>query len=241
MQVGPLIAAQYPGSQTNDGPQMHGAVMLGGMFGQFVNLGVAIVARSNAIVGIGGDNLVQLFLTVSQPFILVRILQEAAATAAAVVVRHVWRHVHKVFFTNTGFHDIPQILGALVAKALPDDVTGVLNGELNFQVFVPVGIDLQFSFPEPFGVKGENTENFKVGSDFVFLQSGPDCERDVASLGVEEDFTPQFLSLPNGHLGEMFPGFVIGQEHAVILRGPTFAAVGPIIAFTDHMENFPQW
>ena len=37
--------------------------------------------------------------------------------------------------------------------------------------------------------------------EFEFLLSGPDSERDVASLGVEEDFTPQLHRLIQGHLG----------------------------------------
>jgi hypothetical protein len=30
--------------------------------------------------------------------------------------------------------------------------------------------------------------------DIKFLQSGPDCESDVPSFGIEKRFTPQFVS-----------------------------------------------
>lgn len=107
VQIGPLVAAQHPGGQANDGPQMHGGIMLGRMFGQLVNLGVTVVARSNTVIRIGGNNLVQLFLAIRQPFFLIGILQEAAATTAAVVVGHIGGHIDKVFFPNTGLDYIP--------------------------------------------------------------------------------------------------------------------------------------
>jgi hypothetical protein len=49
-----------------------------------------------------------------------------------------------------------------------------LNREFNLQILVPVGIDLQSSFADPFRIVLINGGYFKVVIDVEFFQSGPD-------------------------------------------------------------------
>jgi hypothetical protein len=83
-------------------------------------------------------------------------------------------HVDKVFFTHHGFDYITQIVGNRVAEALAYDLAGVLNREFDLQVFVPVGIDLQFAFADPTGIIFINAFDFKIVFEVEFFQSGPD-------------------------------------------------------------------
>jgi hypothetical protein len=53
-------------------------------------------------------------------------------------------------------------------------LAGVLNGEFDFQVFVPVRIDLQFAFANPFGVIFINVLDLEMMLEIEFFQSGPD-------------------------------------------------------------------
>jgi hypothetical protein len=101
-------------------------------------------------------------------------LEKTAAAAAAEVVGAVGLHVDEVFLAHDGFDDVAQILGDGVTKAFADDLAGILNGELDLEVLVPVGIDLQFAFADPFGVVFVNVFDFKVVLDVEFFQSGPD-------------------------------------------------------------------
>jgi hypothetical protein len=50
----------------------------------------------------------------------------------------------------------------------------ILDGELDFAVFVPVAVDLEFALADPLGVIFVNAFNFKFVLDVEFLQSGPD-------------------------------------------------------------------
>jgi hypothetical protein len=45
---------------------------------------------------------------------------------------------------------------------------------LYFQIPVPVGIDIQFALPDPFGVIFIDVLDFEIMLDVEFFQSGPD-------------------------------------------------------------------
>jgi hypothetical protein len=96
-------------------------------------------------------------------------------------------HLNKIFFTHHRFHRVPQIFGHRISKGLAYQLAGVLNRKLDFQVLVPIGIDLQLSFPDPLGIILNDTLYFKVVLNFEFFQSEPDCEKLVPSLGIEPD------------------------------------------------------
>lgn len=165
------------------------------MFAEFMYLGMAVMATRDAVIRAGGLDLLVLQTTVFQALVLESGLEKAAAATTAIIVRSVGGHVDEVFLTNNGFHDEPQIFGNGVAIAFADDLAGVLDREFDFQVFVPVGIDLELAFTDPFGIIFVNIFNFKLMFNFEFFQSGPDCKCYVPSLGIEKRFTPQLMSL----------------------------------------------
>jgi hypothetical protein len=83
-------------------------------------------------------------------------------------------HVDEVLLAHHGFDHKAQIFGNRIAKALADDLAGILDGELDLQVFVPVGIDLEFALADPFGIIFVNAFDFKIVLEVEFFQSGPD-------------------------------------------------------------------
>jgi len=53
-------------------------------------------------------------------------------------------------------------------------LTGILGGEFYFSILVPIGIDLEFPFPDPFGVVSDDAFRFKMVFNLEFFQSDPD-------------------------------------------------------------------
>ena len=103
-----------------------------------MNLGVAVVARRNAIGCLGGQNLVGLGLAVCPSLLGESGLKKSAATAAAKVIGAVGGHVHKVFFPDHSTHHVSHVFGNRIAKGLSDQLTRVLKRELDLTLLVPV-------------------------------------------------------------------------------------------------------
>jgi len=141
---------------------------------EFMNLGVTVMATGDAVICTCGLDLVIFQLPVSQAFLFEPGLEESPAAAAAIVVGAVGLHVDEVFFAHNGFHHKPQVIGNGIAIAFPHDLTGILDRKFNFQVFVPVGVHLEFAFTYPFGIVFVNIFYIKVMFQVVFFQSGPD-------------------------------------------------------------------
>ncbi len=169
-----FIGTQDAHCQTHDGPNMHHLVAGAVMFAEFVNLGVAVMASGDTIAGLGVLNLAILEATVLQALILETGLEKTAAAAAAIIVGTVRNHVYEVFLAHKSFHHKAQVFGNGVAKGFTHDLTWVLSGELNLQVLVPIGIDLELALANPFGVVFINIFNFKVMLDVEFFQSCQD-------------------------------------------------------------------
>ena len=121
---------------------MNHGVIASVMFTEFMDLCMAVVAGSNAVVCTGGFNLIIFGLSIDQAFFLESRLEETAAAATAEIVGFVGGHIHKIFFPHNGFHHKAQIICNGIAIAFSDNLAGILDGELDFQVLVPVGIDL---------------------------------------------------------------------------------------------------
>ena len=155
---------------------MQGMVTAFIMLSQVMNLGMAVVTRGDGVLGPRGLNLVELYLAIFTALFGKSRLQKTTTAAATVVVGLIWRHIDEVFRTDNLFHHITQVIGHGVAKGLPDQLAGILNGEGYFQVLVPVGVDRQFSFPYPFCVILNNAGNLEVVFNVKFFQSGPDCK-----------------------------------------------------------------
>jgi hypothetical protein len=173
-QVFSFIGAKNAHGQANQGPQMDHAVIAAIMVAELMDLGMAVVAAGDAVVCAGGLDLIIFDFPVSQAFILEAGLEKSAAAAAAKVVGAVGHHIDEIFFADNGFHHKPQVVGNRVAIAFSDDLTGILDRKFNFQVFVPVGVNLEFTFTDPFGIVFVNIFYFKVMFEVEFFQSGPD-------------------------------------------------------------------
>ena len=146
------------------------------MIGQIVNLGMAVVTRGYDIVGTGGIYLIEFNFAILAAFVFSTRLQEPTATATAVVVGPIGRHVDKILLANHRFGYIAQIFCRCIPKGFPDQLTGILQGKFNAQLFVPVTADWKFSFPDPLGVILPDVGDFKTVFYIKFLQSRPECE-----------------------------------------------------------------
>ena len=173
-QVFPFVRPEYSQRKANEGPEVDDRIMSAIMLTQFMNLGMAVMTSGNAVIRSSGFNLIIFQLSIHQALLLEPGLQKSAATAAAVVVRFIGLHVNEIFFTHNGFDHETKIICDRIAIALSNDLAGILNREFDFQVLVPVGIDLQFSFTDPFGIIFINVFYFKIVFDVEFFQSGPD-------------------------------------------------------------------
>jgi hypothetical protein len=60
-----------------------------------------------------------------------------------------------------------------------------MNGKLHLEILVPIRVDPQFSFPDPFGITLNNRYDLKIVRNVEFFQSGPDREEFVPSFRVE--------------------------------------------------------
>ena len=154
---------------------------------QIMNLGMAVVARRNAVICFCRYNLVGLEFAVASARFRISGLEKSAAAAAAVVVRPVRVHFDEVFFTHHRFHGISQIFGHRIPKGFANQLARILNRKFNFEILVPIGIDLEFSFFDPLGIILNDASNLKIVIDVEFFQSGPDCKKFVPSLGIEPD------------------------------------------------------
>jgi hypothetical protein len=103
-----------------------------------MNLGMAVVAGSDAILCACCQNLLRFNLAVIPAFFLKTGLQETAPAAAAEIVGSIRRHVDEVFFTHHRFYNITEVFSYRVAKGFSYQLTGILNGKFNLPVLVPV-------------------------------------------------------------------------------------------------------
>jgi hypothetical protein len=141
---------------------------------EFVNLGMAIVTSGHAVIGAGGPDLIVFEPAVRQPGILIARLEESAAAAAAVIVRSVGVHLDEIFFPHHRFHNKPEVFCNRIPKGFADDLTRILNRKLDLEVLIPVGVDLQFSLPDPFGIIFVDIFYLKGVFDIELFQSCQD-------------------------------------------------------------------
>ena len=137
-------------------------------------------------------------------------------------------HFDEIFFSHNRLHRVPQIFGHRVPKGLAHQLAGVLNREFDFEVLVPVGIDLQLSFPDPLGIILNDTLDLKVVLDIEFFQSEPDCKQLVPSLGIEPDLGFEIIYGFGLDSYNFLPVFIVRQKQAVIFRRPSFCSVCPV-------------
>ena len=139
-----------------------------------MDLGVTIVTAGDTIIRTGGFNLLIFYFSELQAFFLETGLEKTTAATAAIIIGPVGLHIDEILLTHHGLDDIAQIFSNRIAECFANDLAGILNGKLNFQVLVPVGIDLQFSLPDPLGIILVDILDFKIVLNVELFQSGPD-------------------------------------------------------------------
>jgi hypothetical protein len=173
-QVLAFVGSQNSQREADQGPQVDHRVATAIVFAKFVDLGVAVVATGDAVVGAGGLDLLILEAAILQALLLETGLEEAAASAAAEIVGTVGGHIDEVLFAHHGFDHEAQVLGDGVTVAFAHDLAGVLNREFDLQLLVPVAVDLELALPDPLGVVLVDVLDFKIMFEVEFFQSGPD-------------------------------------------------------------------
>jgi hypothetical protein len=144
------------------------------MLAELMNLGVAVMTAGDTIIRAGFLNLIILYLAELQTLLLETGLEETAAAAATIIVRLVGLHINKIFFPDDRLDHEAQIIGNRIPITLAHDLTGILHRKRNFQILVPVGIDLELSLADPFGIVFINVLDDKVVLDVEFFQSCQD-------------------------------------------------------------------
>ena len=111
-------------------------------FTHVMDLCMAIVTWCNAVICFCRQNLVGFELAIGTTRLSISRLEKPTAAAAAVIVGLVGIHLDEIFFSDHRFHRVPQIFGHRIPKGFAYQLAGVLNRKFDFQILVPVGIDL---------------------------------------------------------------------------------------------------
>lgn len=136
--IGSFIGAEDTKGKVEQSPQVNGFPCVAVDFGHIMNLGMAVVARRNAIGCLGGQNLIGLGLAVRPSLLGESRLKVSATAAAAEVIGTIGGHVNEVFFPDNGLYHIAHVLGNRISQGLSDQLTGILKRELDLAFFVPV-------------------------------------------------------------------------------------------------------
>jgi hypothetical protein len=198
------------------------------MFMQIVNLCVAVMTGRNAIIRFCSHYLLKFAFAVLAPGFGKSGLKESPAAATAVVVRLVGSHLYKIFLAHNRFNNIPQVICHGIAQTLTNQLARVLYGKFYSAIFVPVGIDFEFSFPDPLGIILNNALALEIVLDIEFFQPDPDCKKFVPSLRVEPDLALEIIHCFGFDRYNMFPTLIIRQKHAVVFRRPSLGAISPV-------------
>ncbi len=173
-QIFPFVRPQNPQRKADERPEVNHRIITAVMLTELMDLSVAVMTSGNAVVRAGRLDLLIFQFSILQTLFLESGLQKTAAATATVVVGPVGLHVDEIFFTHNGLDHKTQIFGNGIAVTFTDNLTWILNRELDFEVFVPVGADLQLAFTDPFGIIFIDIFNFKIVFNVEFFQSGPD-------------------------------------------------------------------
>jgi hypothetical protein len=153
---------------------MHDGIITAVMLTELMNLGMAIMTAGNTVIRTGFLDLLVLQPAKFQTLFFHAGLEKTAAAAAAIIVGSVGNHINKVLLSDDRFDHESQVFGNGISKALAHDLTGVLHGKFNLEVLVPVGVDLEFSFPDPLGIVFIDVLDDKVMLDVELFQSCQD-------------------------------------------------------------------
>jgi hypothetical protein len=173
-QIFTFIGSENTERQANQCPEMHDMIVTFVVLAEFMYLGMAVMTGRYTVCRAGGFDLIVFQFAVSQALFLVSRLEKTTTAATAVIIGLVGRHIDEVFFSHDRFDDKAQIVGNGITVAFTDDLTGILSRKFDFKVFVPVGADLKFAFPDPFRIVFVNVFYDEAVLDVEFFQSCQD-------------------------------------------------------------------
>ena len=153
---------------------MNDGIIAAVMLTELMNLGMAVMAAGDTVIRAGSFYLFILQPAEFQTMFFHAGLEETAAAATAIIVGPVGRHIYKVFFPDDRFDHISQIFGNGLPKGLAHDLAGILHGKFNLQILVPIGVYLEPSLANPFGIVFIDVLDDKVMLDVEFFQSCQD-------------------------------------------------------------------
>ncbi len=153
---------------------MYNGIIAAEILTELMNLGMTIVATRDTVIRAGLLDLLIFQAAKFQPLFFHARLQKTATAAATVIIGPVRDHINKIFLADHRFNHVSQVFGNGIAKRLAHDLAGILHGKFDFQLLVPVGFDLESSFPDPFGIIFVDVFDDKVVLDVEFFQSCQD-------------------------------------------------------------------
>ena len=153
---------------------MNGFILAPVMLLHIMDLGMAVVAGRDTVIGPGFGDLLELEPAIVSACLGKAGLKKTAPTAAAEVIRPVRIHVDEIFFTDHRFDDKSKVFGDRIPQRFSHQLAGVLYRKLDLEIPVPVRIDLQFSLPNPLGVIFDDAFDLEIMVDFESVQSDPD-------------------------------------------------------------------
>lgn len=137
-QIGTLVFAKNAQGEANQRPKMDSMPFFPVVFGKVVDLGVAIVAGGDAVMGAGSQNLIALPQTIGPTLLGESCLEGSSAATAAIIVGFVGVHIHEVFFSNEFFDHEAEVVGNGVPQGFAHQLARVLDGELQSQLCIPI-------------------------------------------------------------------------------------------------------
>ena len=173
-QVNPFIRPQNPQRKADERPHVNDGIVAAVMLTELMNLGMTVVATRDTVIRTSLLDLLILQPAEFQPLFLKAGLQKAATAAATIIIGPVWVHIDKILLAHDRLDHKTQIFGNRIPEAFAHDLARILNGKFNFQILVPVGIDLQLSFPNPLRVVFVNVFDLKLVGNVEFFQSCQD-------------------------------------------------------------------
>ncbi len=192
-QIHPFILPETPQGKTDQRPQMDRMVISMVVFVEVMYLRMTIMTGGYAVFSPRSLDLIEFYLAVLMARIGVAGLEVSSAASTTVIIGLVGGHINKILFAHNRFDHKSKVVSDRIPQGFPDYLAGILDSECHFQVFIPVGVDLQLPLSDPLGVKLDNALKLKVVGDIEFFESGPDRVEFVASFRVEPDLAPQIL------------------------------------------------
>jgi len=131
---------------------MYGAVGAAEMMTNVMDLRMTVMAAGDAIISACFDNLIIFLFAIGSALFRITRLEKTAAAATTVVVGSIWRHFNDIFFAHHHLNNIAKIVSHCLTIPFSYYLAGILDGKLDFPVFIPIGVYFKSAFTNPLGI-----------------------------------------------------------------------------------------